>query len=128
MDVDWYFDEEDREYKYTTCKQIPDYLDKQYYIDLANERIKHFLEPVEEKIDDTPNILYKCMCESDTFYDFLKLCNENKIINRVLEDYIIADCCFKYGKTQKLLEFKSILIIYIIKKDLLLEYWKENTR
>ncbi len=37
---------------------IPDYLDKQYYIDAANDRIKQFLEKEETKEDETPNILF----------------------------------------------------------------------
>ena len=87
--------------------EIPDYLDKQYYINLANERIRQFLEPEIVKIDDIPDILFDCMCKSKTFYEFLANVNETKITKKILEDYIIADCCNIYGKTKKLLDFKE---------------------
>lgn len=86
---------------------VPDYLDKQYYIDLTNERIRQFTEVEEIKVDETPNILFECMCKSNTFYDFLSNVNDSGITNKVLEGYIIADCCNKYGKTNKLLEFRE---------------------
>lgn len=86
---------------------VPDYLDRQYYIDAANERIKQFLEKEPEKIDETPNILFKCMCESKDFYTFLENCKENGITNKVLEGYLIADCCSNYGKTEKLLRYRD---------------------
>lgn len=88
-------------------KPIPDYLDKQYYIDLANDRIKQFLEKEDIKEDETPNILFDCMCKSETFYDFLVHVNENGITKKVLEEYLIADCCNKYAKTQKLLTYRE---------------------
>ncbi|WMC92309.1 hypothetical protein [Kineothrix sp. MB12-C1] len=86
---------------------VPEYLDRQYYIDAANERIKQFTEKTEEKVDETPNILFDCMCKSETFYDFLEKCQENHITNKVLEGYLIADCCSNYGKTNKLLTFRD---------------------
>ncbi len=86
---------------------VPDYLDRQYYIDAANERIRQFTEKDIEKIDETPNILFSCMCESQNFYEFLEKCLENKITKKVLEGYIIADCCNTYGKTNKLLVFRD---------------------
>ena len=66
-----------------------------------------FLTKDEEKVDETPNILFKCMCESSTFYDFLEKCLENKITKKILEQYLIADCCSNYGKTKKLLLFRD---------------------
>ncbi len=86
---------------------VPEYLDKQYYIDTAKERIRQFTEKDIEKIDETPNILFKCMCESKDFYTFLEKCAEEKITKKVLEGYIIADCCNVYAKTQKLLIFRD---------------------
>lgn len=91
-------------------KEIPDYLNKEYYIKEAKKRIDMFLTKDKEKIDKTPNILFKCMCESPTFYDFLEKCNENKITKKVLEQYIIADCCSNYGKTKKLLLFRDYFL------------------
>ena len=70
-----------------------------------------FLTKDEERIDETPKILFKCMCESPTFYDFLEKCLENKITKKVLEQYIIADCCSIYAKTSKLLLFRDYFSI-----------------
>lgn len=101
--------------------EIPDYLDKQYYIDLANERIRQFIEEEQVKVDDTPNILFDCMCKSNSFYDFLTYVNEAGITNKVLEGYLIADCCNIYGKTQKLLDYKNYFNILFGKEKFTLK-------
>ena len=88
-------------------KDIPEYLDKQFYINEAKKRVEMFLTKDEEKVDETPNILFKCMCESDNFYTFLEKCKESGITKKVLEGYLIADCCKNYGKTDKLLRFRD---------------------
>ena len=92
--------------------EIPDYLDKQYYIDMANKRIEAFITKDEEKVDNTPNILYECMCKANNYYEFLENCVKNKITKKVLEEYLKADCCSCYGKTQKLLDFKKYFDIF----------------
>lgn len=92
-------------------KSIPEYLDKEYYINEAKKRIDMFLTKDEEKIDETPYILFDCMNQSSTFYEFLKKCLEKKIIKKVLEQYLIADCCNIYGKTKKLLTFRDYFMI-----------------
>lgn len=92
-------------------KSIPEYLDKEYYINEAKKRIDMFLTKDEEKIDETPYILFDCMNQSSTFYEFLKKCTENKITKKVLEQYLIADCCNIYGKTKKLLTFRDYFMI-----------------
>lgn len=92
-------------------KSIPEYLDKDYYINEAKKRVDMFLTKDEEKIDEIPYVLYKCMCESPTFYEFLKKCLDNKITKKVLEQYLIADCCNIYGKTKKLLIFRDYFTI-----------------
>lgn len=92
-------------------KSIPEYLDKEYYINEAKKRIDMFLTKDEEKIDETPYILFDCMNQSSTFYEFLKKCLEKKITNKVLEQYLIADCCNIYGKTKKLLIFRDYFMI-----------------
>ena len=92
-------------------KSIPEYLDKEYYINEAKKRIDMFLTKDEEKIDETPYILFDCMNQSSTFYEFLKKCLEKKITNKVLEQYLIADCCNIYGKTKKLLVFRDYFMI-----------------
>lgn len=88
-------------------KSIPTYLDREYYINEAKKRVSMFLTKDEEKIDDTPNILFNCMCDSNDFYTFLERCKENGITKKVLEGYLIADCCKTYGKTDKLLKFRN---------------------
>lgn len=92
-------------------KSIPEYLDKEYYINEAKKRIDMFLTKDEEKIDETPYILFDCMNQSSTFYEFLKKCLEKKITKKVLEQYLIADCCNVYGKTKKLLTFREYFTI-----------------
>lgn len=92
-------------------KSIPKYLDKEYYINEAKKRIDMFLTKDEEKIDETPYILFDCMNQSSTFYEFLKKCLEKKITKKVLEQYLIADCCNIYGKTKKLLVFRDYFMI-----------------
>ena len=92
-------------------KSIPEYLDKEYYINEAKKRIDMFLSKDEEKIDETPYILFDCMNQSSTFYEFLKKCLEKKITKKVLEQYLIADCCNIYGKTKKLLTFRDYFMI-----------------
>lgn len=92
-------------------KSIPEYLDKEYYINEAKKRIDMFLTKDEEKIDETPYILFDCINQSSTFYEFLKKCLEKKITKKVLEQYLIADCCNIYGKTKKLLTFRDYFMI-----------------
>ena len=74
---------------------------------MANKRINAFLTKEEEKVDDTPNILYECMCNANNYYEFLENCINSGITKKILEEYIKADCCSCYGKTQKLLDFKK---------------------
>ena len=47
------------------------------------------------------------MCESNDFYTFLEKCKESGITKKVLEGYLVADCCNNYGKTDKLLKFRD---------------------
>ena len=89
---------------------VPDELDRQYYINMATDRLNQFLESEEEKHDVVPEILYDNMLKTDTFYDFLELCTQTlpiKINNKIFTNYIIADCCSKYGKTKRLFEYSK---------------------
>ena len=89
---------------------VPDELDRQYYINMATDRLNQFLESEEEKHDVVPEILYDNMLKTDTFYDFLELCTQTlpiKISNKIFTNYIIADCCSKYGKTKRLFEYSK---------------------
>lgn len=90
-----------------TEKAVPDYLDRQYYIDMANERIKQFITKEEVKVDNTPTLLFECMQNANNFYEFLCNTVDKGITRKVLESYLIADCCSLYGKTGKLLEYKE---------------------
>lgn len=87
---------------------VPEELDRQYYINMATDRLNQFLEVTEEKHDVIPEILYDNMLKTNNFYEFLELCTQTlpiKISNKIFTNYIIADCCFKYGKTKHLLDF-----------------------
>lgn len=89
---------------------VPEELDRQYYINMATDRLNQFLESEEEKHDVVPEILYDNMLKTDTFYDFLELCTQTlpiKISNKIFTNYIIADCCSKYGKTKRLFEYSK---------------------
>lgn len=87
-------------------KKCPDYLDKEYYIRLAKERLNQILTPEEVKVDNIPIFLYNCMLDNNNYIDFLKTVNEQiKPTNKVFQKYIIANCCNIYGKTKKLLDF-----------------------
>ena len=89
---------------------VPEELDRQYYIDMATDRLNQFLESEEEKHDVVPEILYDNMLKTDNFYDFLELCTQTlpiKISNKIFTNYIIADCCSKYGKTKRLFEYSK---------------------
>ena len=74
---------------------------------IATRRVEMFLTKDKDKVDEAPNILFKCMCESNDFYTFLEKCKESGITKKVLEGYLIADCCNNYGKTDKLLRFRD---------------------
>lgn len=89
---------------------VPEELDRQYYINMATDRLNQFLESEEEKHDVVPEILYDNMLKTDTFYGFLELCTQTlpiKISNKIFTNYIIADCCSKYGKTKRLFEYSK---------------------
>ena len=48
------------------------------------------------------------MLKTNNFYEFLELCTQTlpiKIRNKIFTNYIIANCCSKYGKTKHLLDF-----------------------
>lgn len=87
--------------------EIPDYLDKDFYIKEAKKRIEMFITKDEEKVDVNPDKLFECMCNSKIFYEFLEKVKECGITKKVLEGYLIADCCSMYGKTSKLLSFRD---------------------
>ncbi|MEG0898322.1 MAG: hypothetical protein RSF40_01250 [Oscillospiraceae bacterium] len=107
LEVDWYYNKETKRYKYNSCITTPEYLDRQYYIDLATERVRQFLEPSIIKEDITPTVLFECFSKSDDFYSFLEQVTLVGITDKVLEGYLIADCCNKYGKTGRLLKFRQ---------------------
>ena len=86
-------------------KVIPDYLDKQYYIDLANERIRQFLEVEEVKVDNVPKLLYENLLTSNNYVEFLNSCSEKGITRKQLEQYVNSNCCEKYGNLNKLNDF-----------------------
>lgn len=78
-----------------------------------NEEMKNKVIEITNQVGKTPYILFDCMNQSSTFYEFLKKCLEKKITKKVLEQYLIADCCNIYGKTKKLLTFIILKILII---------------
>lgn len=101
-----------------TNKEVPSFLDRQYYIDMANERIRQFLEKEEVKVDETPNILFECMTNASDYYSFLANVQNTSITKKVFESYIIANSCEIYGKPKKLLEFKKYFDMFYGKAKL----------
>lgn len=99
-------------------KQIPEYLDKEYYINEAKKRVEMFLTKDKIKVDETPNILFDFLCKSNDFYSFLEKCKTQRITKKILEGYLIADCCNKYGKTGKLLKFRNYFDLLYGKKNI----------
>jgi DNA polymerase len=100
-----------------TSKTCPPNLDRQFYIDLVNDRIKQILTSEEPTIDDTPQFLWQCMKDSNGSYiEFLKLVSTKININtKAFQRYIVADCCKCYGNNKKLLDFIPIFS-YIYQK------------
>lgn len=87
-------------------KSVPEYLDKEYYIELANKLLINFIEPkqkrmsTEEKVED----LTKVDCKS--FYELLNYNKQTfKVGNVELTKYIIANKFNKYGSSAKLIMF-----------------------
>lgn len=105
---------------------VPNHLDKDYYIKMAKERLSQFTEREHIKIDNTPKILYECMLKSNNFYLFLENCKTHKVTNRTLTDYITANCCNVYGKTYKLLKFKEYFDIIYNKNKIKVEWLKSK--
>ena len=101
-----------------TNKKVPIFLDRQYYIDMAKERIRQFLEKEEVTVDETPNILFECMTKASDYYSFLVNVQNTSITKKVLENYLIANSCAVYGKTKRLLEFKKYFDMFYGKSKL----------
>ena len=100
---------------------VPEYLDRQYYIDLAKERLSQFLEVEEKPVNEVSNVLYQNMINSKTFYDFLVTCDENtltKVKTKTFKEYVTADCCKLYGKTKKLLDYIDYFTLLYGKKSI----------
>ena len=88
-------------------KPIPEYLDKQYYIDLAKERIEQFMTPDKVTCDNTPDKLFECMNNANDYFEFLTNCKNEKITRKQLEPYLIANCCNVYDNN-----ISKLLYIY----------------
>jgi DNA polymerase-3 subunit alpha len=99
--------------------KVPDYLDKQYYIDLANKRLKEFIESKATKgiTKSTPSdikfinqeikdeLIEFSKKDHKTFVDLLIDLIENSSANsRQIEIFIKLNYFKKYGKNKKLLD------------------------
>lgn len=99
-------------------KKCPEMLDKQYYIDMVNDRIEQILKPKDIEIDDTPQFLWICMQKSNGSYiEFLKLVSKKfKVTNKIIQKYIVANCCRIYGNNKKLIDFLEYFEYFYHKK------------
>ena len=104
-------------------KEIPTYLDKEYYIDLANKRLDDFLNERKklskvEKINNLKLQFSKIIDQTDHFYNVLeknkkmRICNKNE-----LKTLIELDVFSKYGLGNKLLNFTYYFDILYGKKS-----------
>jgi len=108
---------------------IPEYLDRQYYIDMAKDRIKQFLVPEPVVEDKVPDILFDCMQKSGTFYEFMKNVKNNPIQNitdNMLKPYIEANCCEQYGKSKRLLAFVDYFKLFYQKEKFNISWLEKN--
>ena len=108
---------------------IPEYLDRQYYIDMAKDRIKQFLVPEPVVEDKVPDILFDCMQKSETFYEFMKNVKNNPIQNitdNMLKPYIEANCCEQYGKSKRLLAFVDYFKLFYQKEKFNVSWLEKN--
>lgn len=102
-----------------SAKKCPEYLDKQFYVNLTYDRLNQILACEEEKVDETPKFLFSCMKKSNNYIDFLRLVNQElKVNTKNFKKYVIANCCNKYGKTKKLLDFIDYFVYFNNKKNI----------
>lgn len=101
--------------------EVPENLDKQYYIDLAKETLSDFLGENETKVPiNYDEIVQKLISLNlPTWYDvleYLKL-NKSKLTNKKLTDYILIDKFKKYGVSKNLIVFMDYFKILYNKKN-----------
>ena len=108
---------------------IPEYLDRQYYIDMAKDRIKQFLVPEPVVEDKVPDILFDCMQKSGTFYEFMKNVKSNSVQNvtdNMLKPYLEANCCDCYGKSKRLLTFVDYFKLFYQREKFNVSWLEKN--
>jgi len=97
--------------------ECPDYLDKQYYIDEANKRIKLFLEDEVENTETKD--LFNILGDNLTSYvNFLISVKEKFNSIKILDKYISANCLKMFGNLNKLKLFNELFIKLYDKKQL----------
>jgi hypothetical protein len=102
---------------------VPEKLDKQWYIDLANDTLSDFLgkNDVEEIEKETPeqqliNILNK---NYETFYEVLEDIKLNTKVNKSqLPKFIMIDVFKRYGNAKKLLNYHELFTMFYNKKSI----------
>lgn len=102
-----------------TNKKVPDYLDRQYYIDLAKDRLADFLssDNVKKKISTESKVTNIVNKRYESFYDVLVDVKENTNIGFTnLAKYIQIDIFKQYGKVKKLLNFIEYFKVLYKKK------------
>ena len=103
-----------------TNKKAPYYLDKQYYIDLAKQRIEDFINVKKTNIKITPKqqIIEILNKNHKTFYDVLVDLKDNSNIGNVtLIKFIKTDLFKQYGKVNKILKFVEYFKVLYGKKN-----------
>lgn len=87
--------------------KVPEYLDKQYYIDIAKDRIVKFIEvdEVEEKVTPEQQLLEILNKKLFHFYDVMVEIDNANIGVSVLTKFIRIDVFKEYGKVNKILKY-----------------------
>jgi hypothetical protein len=117
---------------------IPEYLDKQYYIDVANKRLADFIDVKNCKVSKIPSDIKFINCEVKeellqfyekdfpNFIDFLVDLTDNSSANtRQIEIMIKLNYFKKYGRNKKLLE---IFEVFSNGKNKYSSSYKEKTK
>lgn len=100
---------------------VPEYLDKQYYIDVANKRLADFIDVKNRKVSKIPSDIKFINCEVKTeilqfyekeysnFIDFLVDLTDNSSVNtRQIEILIKLNYFKKYGRNKKLMDIFEV--------------------
>lgn len=99
--------------------KVPEHLDKQYYIEIAKDRISKFIESNDEvKITAEQQIIEVLNKNHPQFYNVLIDIKENTNVGyAALEKFIKIDVFKTYGKVNKILEYIEYFKVLFDKKS-----------